>query len=60
MPYPEIIRGLGLVAAAFAVQSGVPRAEFCNGMGGYHDGISEALGIEVEPVEPKGPTLVLP
>lgn len=57
VPHAEIIRGLGLVAAAFAVQSNVSRSEFLEGMGSYHDGISEALGLEVES---QGPTLVLP
>jgi hypothetical protein len=57
MPFPEIIQGLGLVAAAFGVQSGVTRADFVEAMGGYYDGIAEALGIATEP---KGPTLVLP
>lgn len=57
VPHAEIIRGLGLVAAAFAVQSNVSEAAFANGMASYHRGISEALGIESAP---KGPTLELP
>jgi hypothetical protein len=72
VPHAEIIRGLGMVAAAFAVQmagslaadpSEVPllvtegRAEFLKAMGQYYDGIAEALGIEAES---QGPTLVLP
>ena len=72
VPHAEVIRGLGMVAAAFAVQmaaslaadpSEVPtlvtegRAEFLKGMAQYYDGIAEALGIEIEQ---QGPTLVLP
>jgi hypothetical protein len=74
VPHAEIIRGLGMVSAAFAVQmaaglaadpSEVPvlvnegRVEFLKGMGQYYDGIAEALGVEIEQ-EPAGPTLVLP
>jgi hypothetical protein len=74
VPHKEIIRGLGMTAAAFAVQlaaslaadpSEVPtliregRVEFTSGMGGYYDGIAGAFGVDTAP-EPEGPTLILP
>lgn len=74
VPHQQIIRGLGMTAAAFAVQlaaslaadeSEVPtliaegRAEFVRGMGDYYDGIAGAFGVETKP-EPEGPTIVLP
>lgn len=74
VPYPEVIRGLGMVAAAFSVQLAASlaadpsevstlvsegRAEFLRGMGDYYDGIAGALGVEIK-IEPEGPTLVLP
>lgn len=74
VPHREIIRGLGMTAAAFAVrlasslaadESEVPtlikeaRPEFLRGMGDYYDVIAGAFGVETKP-EPEGPTLVLP
>jgi hypothetical protein len=73
-PHSEIIRGLGMTAAAFAVQLAASlaadetevstlisegRPEFLRGMGDYYDGIAQAFGVDTKP-EPEGPTLVLP
>jgi hypothetical protein len=63
VPHAEIIRGLGLLAATFAVQTNVPLADFLEGMAGYHQGVRQALGLplEVSPLEePAGPSLILP
>ena len=67
-----IVRGLGLIAAAFAAQHAMSlaadqsevaalvngaRAKFLANMAGYYDGIAKELGVEIEQ---EGPTLVLP
>jgi hypothetical protein len=56
---PHVIRSVGMVVAALAVQSNVSRSDFCAAMGDYHDGVSKAIGLTIEP-EQDGPTLILP
>lgn len=60
-PHAEIIRGLGLLAATFAVQTNVGERSFTEGMASYHQGICKALDVIIheEPPEEE-PRIIMP